>query len=565
MRTKILVLSLALILSANLRAQVVIGELAEPAPGTILDLNKAVKGGLILSNVELERLYEIPAGFPGMTATPDLTVMENFTGAMVYHTGVNSIPAGIYVWNGTNWAPVEENCTPLANESQLTLTPPFFNIKTGATETFSVSRNDANARCAVGETYTWSVTPGTAGTDYAILNQSTAPPIKFNTAGDYTVTVNVKSPYSSTAVSKSVDVTVNANGSGIHASKLNPDYGITGATCLDVKKPNTGQDPAVYAARNDDFAQPGDYTKTYKFLHKAAYSALVLSYYDDSSKKIIKSITQPPSDASTGGASVDGYYEEEFTVEFKSDIKDLAPDNGDSLTVKLVASYKPDGSSDTKWAYLEIRVEDGTCVCPAQKSAMEWLHFMCHNLGAEYDIISPSQLITRAHHGDWYMFGAKNASLTQGQYESGNVPDWNNASVYPRITGYDYSWNEYSSDLGNPCPAGWRMPAQGDWNAVRIAVTAKKVPATWHVYQTDQSEFRNLMKFGGDYLFLPAAGARNANNGSLSGRGSGGNYWSSFGYETYGVRLLFDGTNGDRGMHGSTRSTGFSVRCVSTD
>jgi hypothetical protein len=97
MRTKILVLSAALALSANLRAQVSIGELAEPASGALLDLNKAVKGGLALSNVKIEHLYEIPVGFPGISTPGDVTdqVKQEFTGE-------NNIAAGIYVWNSTN-------------------------------------------------------------------------------------------------------------------------------------------------------------------------------------------------------------------------------------------------------------------------------------------------------------------------------------------------------------------------------------------------------------------------------------------------------------------------------
>jgi hypothetical protein len=40
---------------------------------------------------------------------------------MVYHTGGNNIPTGIYVWNGKNWTPAGENCLG-AEELTLTLT-----------------------------------------------------------------------------------------------------------------------------------------------------------------------------------------------------------------------------------------------------------------------------------------------------------------------------------------------------------------------------------------------------------------------------------------------------------
>jgi hypothetical protein len=83
-------------LSANLHAQVTIGDLTAPAKGALLDLNKAVKGGLTLSNVKLDNLYTIPATFPGMSSPP-ADVNTKFSGAMVYHIGENGIATGIYV------------------------------------------------------------------------------------------------------------------------------------------------------------------------------------------------------------------------------------------------------------------------------------------------------------------------------------------------------------------------------------------------------------------------------------------------------------------------------------
>jgi uncharacterized protein (TIGR02145 family) len=212
MRTKILVVLFALALSANLHAQVSIGDLTTPATGALLDLNKTTKGGLLLSNVPLENLSKIPTtlpnSFPGIVAGTNDDTNTAFTGAMVYHTGENGIPAGIYVWNGTNWTFLDENCTPLVNASQLTLTAPLLSIERGYTETFSVS-SDASGRCADGETYTWSVSPGTLNTDYEISSTSgTTTDVKFKNAGNYNVTATVKSLFSPAPVSKTVSVTV---------------------------------------------------------------------------------------------------------------------------------------------------------------------------------------------------------------------------------------------------------------------------------------------------------------------------------------------------------------------
>jgi hypothetical protein len=557
MRTKILVLSIALALNANLRAQVTIGELTAPAKGALLDLNKAVKGGLTLSNVKLDNLYTIPATFPGMSSPP-ADVNTKFTGAMVYHTGENNIPTGIYVWNGVNWTPAGENCTPL-DASRLTLTIPLLDIRKGESGTFSAS-SDATLRCAAGETYTWSVSPAA---DIANVSGATTS-IRFNNTGIYNVTVTVTSPYSSISASKTESVTVTTTG-GVPANKLNYDYGIVGKTCLDVKKSQLpGQNVDAYNARVDDFEQPDDYTKTYKFLHTAGYSDLVLSCYNDPANILEAITTYPPESASAGGTLVDGYYEEEFTLKFKSNIKDLVPANGDSLTVKLVASYKPEGESDTKLAYLEIRVENGTCVCPAKISATEWKNFMCHNLGAEYDILSPSQLLTRAHHGDWYKFGAKNATIKNTEVNdaysmSGTDPgQWGNATDFPHWGTAYADWpDSESSSIGNPCPAGWRLATINEWAAVTSYNVLTRHPSSW-----GSDVFVSFAQIG-DNLYLPAPGYRDLIDGSLHDRGNYGGSWTS-GHAGGNARNMGFGTD-YWGVHYNYRTYGYSVRCVSAE
>jgi hypothetical protein len=131
------------------------GGLEEPKSGAILDLNSPTKGGLLLSNVVLDNLYTIPYTgtnpFPGVDdGNYDFKpVKDGFTGALVYHEGGNDIPAGIYVWNGTNWTSIEENCTPL-DAASLKVTPEVAFAKVGDNVTFSVS-SGASSRCAGGD------------------------------------------------------------------------------------------------------------------------------------------------------------------------------------------------------------------------------------------------------------------------------------------------------------------------------------------------------------------------------------------------------------------------------
>jgi uncharacterized protein (TIGR02145 family) len=87
-----------------LQAQVRIGGTTDPAPGAILDLNSTAKGGLLLSNVTLTDLCIIPNEiYDAAAINADATKKAALKGAMVYHTGGNDIPAGVYIWKGWRW------------------------------------------------------------------------------------------------------------------------------------------------------------------------------------------------------------------------------------------------------------------------------------------------------------------------------------------------------------------------------------------------------------------------------------------------------------------------------
>ncbi|MDR0864271.1 MAG: hypothetical protein LBO74_04985 [Candidatus Symbiothrix sp.] len=104
----------AVLFPSGIRAQVLIGgsgaSTDEPTAGAILDLNGAVKGGLVLSNVVITDLGKIPTGtdgLAGITAGTDDDTNEALTGTMVYNTGEGTTVAkGAYVWDGTDWATI---------------------------------------------------------------------------------------------------------------------------------------------------------------------------------------------------------------------------------------------------------------------------------------------------------------------------------------------------------------------------------------------------------------------------------------------------------------------------
>ena len=62
------------------------------------------------------------------------------------------------------------------------------------------------------------------------------------------------------------------------------------------------------------------------------------------------------------------------------------------------------------------------------------------------------------------------------------------------------------------------------------------------------------------YVFLPVAGNRNNDDGSLNNVGSNGNYWSSSVDGTNARNLNFNSSNAN--MNSNNRANGNSVRCL---
>jgi uncharacterized protein (TIGR02145 family) len=544
MRTKILVVLFALALSANLRAQVTIGELVEPAKGALLDLNKAVKGGLLLSNVALDNLYTIPSTFPGGAPANK----SEFKGAMVYNINpANGI--GAYVWNGTNWTPITENCKPLVS-TQLSVTPsPPVMVKTGGTETFSVSIG-TTVRCAGGETYTWSVTPAA---NTAVQTPSAAKTsITFTAAGTYKVKVAVSNRYSdpvSSAVSGETAVYVTDEG-GVPAELYSENYDVAGPPCYDVYRSSTEPETG-YTVRADSFAS--GYAKTYIFDYKGAYSDLQVSYEDPHG--LVDHIIQPANTSKAAGSG-----KEPFTVVFKSGVKTSVPVSGRD-TVKLLVNYKV--GTDAKLTLRNIRIQDAACHCPARikRSSDRWLTFACHNLGATQNIISDSQTLGREHHGNWYRFGATAVSMANTPaHDSNNT--WDNT--------YYQSSGDWANNGSPPCPAGWRMPDIDELAAVinygmSYVNNTLAYLGTWGDSKTN---FSARLKVG-DYLYLPAAGGL-YDTGSMVYRGFRGHYWSSnaTGPSTGWSRVIYFDSNGSTNTASTSAiyvSYGYSVRCVAVD
>jgi len=171
-----------------------------------------------------------------------------------------------------------------------------------------------------------------------------------------------------------------------------------------------------------------------------------------------------------------------------------------------------------------IRVKIKRCGAYLGPNKTNWRQFMCHNLGANYNLdpFVPSANI----HGDKYQWGYKDPYIKQKDdvYQSGNVSGWNrnNASS-------GYLHDPWTNGINDPCPDGYRVPTKTEWENVSKYNNINRIGA-WG--GTTSKNANAGIKFG-DNLMLPTAGAR-LNRGATHEHQHGGGTLAS--YWTVGVR-----------------------------
>jgi len=182
--------------------------------------------------------------------------------------------------------------------------------------------------------------------------------------------------------------------------------------------------------------------------------------------------------------------------------------------------------------------------------------WMDRNLGASQ--VATSSTDANAY-GDLYQWGRaadgheSRTSATTSTNATSAVPNDGNAwdgffitevsSPYDWLTPQDDNLWQGVSGTNNPCPSGYRLPTEAEWEAERTSWSSNNAAGA----------FASPLK-------LPVAGYRYYSNGSLNDVGSLGYYWSSSVDGTISRFLYFDSSNAL--MFSIDRAYGLSVRCL---
>jgi uncharacterized protein (TIGR02145 family) len=177
--------------------------------------------------------------------------------------------------------------------------------------------------------------------------------------------------------------------------------------------------------------------------------------------------------------------------------------------------------------------------------------WMDRNLGATQVATSSTDA---AAYGDYYQWGrgsdghqkttsAVTSTLsTTDQPFNGNFIVINNLLSNWRSPQNDNLWQGVNG-VNNPCPSGFRLPTETEWNA-EIASWSSKHSA---------GAFASPLK-------LPMAGLRSYANDEFFWLKVIGYYWSSTVDGGFAKALFF--SSGNSGVSGTYRATGICVRCI---
>ena len=178
--------------------------------------------------------------------------------------------------------------------------------------------------------------------------------------------------------------------------------------------------------------------------------------------------------------------------------------------------------------------------------------WMDRNLGASQVATSSTDATA---YGDLYQWGR----LTDGHEDRGSGTTTTLSSTddpghgnFILVTSTPYDWRSPQNDnlwqgvsgINNPCPGGFRLPTDVEWDAERLS---------W-------APNNNAAGAYGSSLKLTVGGYRGRSNGLLYGIGNSGSYWSGTISGSFARVLYFNSSNAT--INNTGRANGMSVRCI---
>lgn len=192
----------------------------------------------------------------------------------------------------------------------------------------------------------------------------------------------------------------------------------------------------------------------------------------------------------------------------------------------------------------------GTIPPPSVTNPTTGKIWMDRNLGATQVAASSTDA---ASYGDLYQWGRgtdghqiRTSVLTTGQSSSTSpgADFLKGSSNWYTGSNPDDLWKEDGTGVNNPCPSGYRLPTNAEWDAER---------ASWGS--------NNAAGAMASPLKLPMAGNRFFSDGRLYYVGAYARYWSSTVSTIYSGELQFNGNSANMNTT-SHRASASSVRCL---